>query len=161
MGFELIRIRFLEKNTPVLQLMVDTAKGGISTDQCADISVAVSAVLDVEDPIKQEYTLEISSPGIDRPLTRQKDFIKYCGQIVKIETHNLINGRKRFKGRLLAANDENILIENNTKEIELKFNQINEARLVLTDDLLQRQLENDASYISLNADFKKRQGLDI
>ena len=100
MGFELVRIRLQGGNTPLLQIMAERPEGGIEVDECAQISTAVSAVLDVEDPIIDAYTLEVSSPGIDRPLTRIKDFETFEGYEAKLETQELIDGRKRFKGGL-------------------------------------------------------------
>ncbi len=100
MGFELVRVRLMSGKTTTLQIMADRPEGGIEVDDCAAISTAVSAVLDVEDPILDAYTLEVSSPGIDRPLTRLKDFETYEGYEAKIETAELIDGRRRFKGVL-------------------------------------------------------------
>ena len=99
MGFELVRIRLMGGLHKTLQIMADRPEGGIDVDDCGRISVAVSAVLDVEDPIEDAYTLEVSSPGIDRPLTRLKDFDAWKGHEARIETSELIDGRKRFKGR--------------------------------------------------------------
>src|SRR6056297_213829 len=100
MGFELVRVRLMGGNTATLQIMAQRPDGGIEVDECAAISTAVSASLDVEDPIEDAYTLEVSSPGIDRPLTRLKDFADWDGYVAKLETAELIDGRKRFKGTL-------------------------------------------------------------
>ena len=102
MGFELVRIRLMGGRTPTLQIMADRPDGGIEVDDCARISTAVSAVLDVEDPIEENYVLEVSSPGIDRPLTRLKDFDAWADYEARIETNELIDGRRRFKGLLPA-----------------------------------------------------------
>ncbi len=99
MGFELVRVRLMSGKEDHLQIMADRPDGGIEVDDLRMISQAVSAVLDVEDPIVEEYTLEVSSPGIDRPLTRLKDFDMFEGYEAKIETDELIDGRRRFKGR--------------------------------------------------------------
>ena len=111
MGYELVRIRLLSGKTPTLQIMAEKPDGGIEVDDCARISTAVSAMLDVEDPIEDNYTLEVSSPGIDRPLTRLKDFETWAGHEAKIETHESIDGRRRFKGVLQGVEDGEVLIE--------------------------------------------------
>ncbi|WP_147126601.1 ribosome maturation factor RimP [Shimia ponticola] len=140
MGFEIVRIRLQGGNTPLLQIMAQKADGTIEVDECAQISTAVSAVLDVEDPILDAYTLEVSSPGIDRPLTRLKDFGQWDGYIAKIETEDLIDGRRRFKGPLQGIEGDEVLIEiENHGEpvtIGLKFDWLSDAKLVLTDDLI-------------------------
>ncbi|MBN2741839.1 MAG: ribosome maturation factor RimP, partial [Rhodobacteraceae bacterium] len=111
LGFELVRLRLQGGETPNLQIMADRPDGGIVVDDCAKISTAVSATLDVEDPIEENYTLEVSSPGIDRPLTRLKDFDNFEGHEAKIETFELIDGRKRFKGELRGTEGNEVLIE--------------------------------------------------
>nr|WP_282569015.1 ribosome maturation factor RimP [Aliiroseovarius sp. S2029] len=150
MGFELVRLRLMGGKTPTLQIMAERPDGGIEVDECADISTAVSAVLDVEDPIEDNYTLEVGSPGIDRPLTRLKDFQDWNGYVAKIETSELIDGRKRFKGELAGVEGNEILIEiENQGEkvtIGLDFDWLSEAKLVLTDDLIRdvlRQRKDD------------------
>ena len=105
-------------------------------DQCAQISTAVSALLDVEDPIVDVYTLEVSSPGIDRPLTRLKDFGRGKGFEAKIETEELIDGRRRFKGELAGIDGDEVLIDIDEGTIGLKFAWLSDAKLVLTDDLI-------------------------
>ncbi|HBS48820.1 MAG TPA: ribosome maturation factor RimP, partial [Rhodobacteraceae bacterium] len=95
LGYELVRVRLISGKSTTLQIMADRPEGGIEVDECAEISNAVSAVLDVEDPILDAYTLEVSSPGIDRPLTRQKDFDVWSGYEAKIETDELVDGRRR------------------------------------------------------------------
>lgn len=141
MGFELVRIRVMtSKIETTLQIMAQRPDGGIDVDECAKISTAVSAVLDVEDPIVDNYTLEVSSPGIDRPLTRLKDFEQWDGYTVKIETEELIDGRRRFKGDLRGVEGDEVLIElDEGKEpitIGLKFEWLSDAKLVLTDELI-------------------------
>ena len=140
MGFELVRIRLQGGNQPVLQIMADKPDGGIEVDDCADISTAVSAVLDVEDPIVEAYTLEVSSPGIDRPLTRLKDFDNYNGYEAKLETSELIDGRRRFKGQLAGVEDDEVLITITEGTIGLKFDWLSDAKLVLTDELIRDML---------------------
>ncbi len=111
MGFELVRLRLMGGNTPTLQIMAERPDGGIEVDECAEISTAISAILDVEDPIEDEYSLEVGSPGIDRPLTRLKDFDTWRDYTAKMETTDLIDGRKRFKGTLMGTEGNEVLIE--------------------------------------------------
>ncbi len=144
MGYELVRIRLMSGKQTTLQIMADKADGGIEVDDCAEISNAVSAVLDVEDPILDAYTLEVSSPGIDRPLTRLKDFDLFEGYEAKIETAEMIDGRRRFKGTLAGVEGNEVLINIDTNEgpvtIGLQFDWLSDAKLVLTDDLIKEML---------------------
>ncbi|MGY9049440.1 ribosome maturation protein RimP [Puniceibacterium antarcticum] len=140
MGFELVRIRLMNGNTPTLQIMAERPEGGIEVDECARISTAVSAVLDVEDPILDTYTLEVSSPGIDRPLTRLKDFDTFEGYEAKIETGELIDGRKRWRGILAGIEGDEVLINIEEGTVGLKFDWLTEAKLVLTDELIKEML---------------------
>jgi len=140
MGFELVRIRLMGGNTKTLQIMAERPEGGIEVDDCAAISTAISAVLDVEDPIEDNFMLEVSSPGIDRPLTRLKDFDTWSGYEAKLETNDLIDGRKRFRGILAGTEGEEVLIEIDEGTIGLKFDWLAEAKLILTDDLIREML---------------------
>jgi ribosome maturation factor RimP len=140
LGFELVRLRLMGGKRAVLQIMADRPEGGIEVDDCAKISRAVSAVLDVEDPISGEYVLEVSSPGIDRPLTRMKDFERYAGYEARLETGELIDGRKRFKGVLQGVEDGEVLIEIPEGTIGLAFDLLADAKLVLTDALIAESL---------------------
>ena len=142
MGFELVRLRFMGGRKPMLQIMADTPDGGIEVDDCARISRAVGAVLDVEDPIEGEYSLEVGSPGIDRPLTRLKDFERWAGFEAKITTIELISGRKNFRGTLQGVEDGEVLIEIDEGTIGLAFDMLSEAKLVLTDDLIAESLKS-------------------
>ena len=141
LGFELVRVRLMGGNTATLQIMAEKPEGGIEVDDCATISTAVSATLDVEDPIEDAYTLEVSSPGIDRPLTRLKDFDQWNGYVAKIETSEMIDGRKRFKGVLAGTEGDEVLIEIEEGTIGLKFDWLADAKLVLTDDLIRDVLK--------------------
>ena len=140
LGFELVRVRLMSGKTTTLQIMADKPEGGIEVDDCAEISQAVSAILDVEDPILDEYTLEVSSPGIDRPLTRLKDFAAFEGYEAKIETAELIDGRRRFKGELAGIEGDEVLINVEEGTIGLKFDWLSDAKLVLTDELIREML---------------------
>ena len=144
LGFELVRIRLMGGKTRILQIMADRPEGGIEVDDCAAISTAVSAVLDVEDPIEENYVLEVSSPGIDRPLTRLKDFDMWVDYEARIETTELIDGRRRFKGTLQGTEGDEVLIEieegGEALTIGLKFDWLSDAKLILTDDLIAEML---------------------
>lgn len=149
LGFELVRIRLMSGKNTTLQIMAERPEGGIEVDDCAEISTAVSATLDVEDPILDAYTLEVSSPGIDRPLTRLKDFETFEGYEAKIETSEMIDGRKRFKGVLAGVEGDEVLINIEEGTVGLKFDWLSDAKLVLTDDLIKEMLK-----------ARKAQGLD-
>ena len=137
LGFELVRVRLMAgSKSKTLQIMAEKPEGGIEVDDCAAISTAVSATLDVEDPLEDAYTLEVSSPGIDRPLTRLKDFETWDGYEAKIETSDLIDGRKRFKGPLRGIEGDDVLIEIEEGTIGLKFDWLADAKLILTDELI-------------------------
>jgi ribosome maturation factor RimP len=144
LGFELVRIRLMGGNTRTLQIMADKPEGGIEVDDCGAISTAVSVVLDVEDPLEDNYILEVSSPGIDRPLTRLKDFDMWAGYEARIETSELISGRRRFKGVLAGTEGEEVLIEieegGAPVTIGLQFDWLSDAKLILTDDLIAEML---------------------
>jgi len=140
LGFELVRIRLMSGKATTLQIMAEKPEGGIEVDDCAAISTAVSAILDVEDPILDAYALEVSSPGIDRPLTRLKDFDMWVGYETKIETTELIDGRRRFKGQIAGTEGDEVLvtIEEHGEDVTigLKFEWLDDAKLVLTDELI-------------------------
>lgn len=140
LGFEIVRIRLMSGKRAILQIMAERPEGGIEVADCARISRAVSAVLDVEDPISGEYALEVSSPGIDRPLTRLKDFERYADYKVRLETSELIEGRKRFNGVLHGVEGNEVLIEIAEGTIGLDFDWLTDAKLVLTDELIAESL---------------------
>jgi ribosome maturation factor RimP len=122
---------------PVLQIMAERSlDGNMNVDDCAAVSRAVSAILDVEDPISGSFTLEVSSAGIDRPLTRAKDFQRYAGLQARVEMATPVEGRRRFTGRLLGLSDGEVLIETSDGERRLAFEGIAKAKLVLTDELI-------------------------
>ncbi|WP_134725316.1 ribosome maturation factor RimP [Paracoccus luteus] len=140
LGFELVRLRLQGGRTATLQIMADRPEGGINVDDCADISTAVSATLDVEDPLEDAFHLEVSSPGIDRPLTRLKDFATFEGYEARVETNQPIDGRKRFKGVLAGVEGDEVLLNiedrGETHTIGLNFDWLSDAKLVLTDELI-------------------------
>ena len=139
MGYALVRVAIVgSASRPTLQVMAERNDGaGMSVDDCAAISEAVSAILDVEDPIAGAYTLEVSSPGIDRPLVKKADYERFAGFEAKLETAQMIGGRKRFRGRLLGAGADVVRVKlDNGEEVELPLDGITHAKLVLTDDLI-------------------------
>ncbi|MDP5308348.1 ribosome maturation factor RimP [Paracoccus spongiarum] len=154
LGFELVRVRLQGGKTATLQIMADRPEGGINVDDCGDISVAVSATLDVEDPIEDNYHLEVSSPGIDRPLTRMKDFEAFEGYEAKLETNQAIDGRKRWKGILAGVEGDEVLLNieegGAVQTIGLNFDWLSDAKLVLTDELIREMLRQ-----------KKEAGIEI
>ncbi|PVA10737.1 ribosome maturation factor RimP [Pelagivirga sediminicola] len=150
LGFELVRVRLMGGKYHTLQVMVERPEGGIEVDECAKVSTALSAVLDVEDPITEQYTLEVSSPGIDRPLTRLKDFETFEGYEAKIETNELIDGRKRFKGMLAGVEGTEVLINVEEGTIGLEFDWLADAKLVLTDELIKEMLRQRKAAGTIN-----------
>jgi len=137
MGYRLVRVAFTGGRRPTLQIMAERRdEAAMSVDDCADISRTVSALLDVADPIPVAYALEVSSPGIDRPLIERDDFTRYAGYEAKIEMANLIDGRKRFRGRLLGVADDAVRVALADREVALPLAHVVRAKLVLTDELL-------------------------
>ena len=138
LGYELVRVAVLGRETPTVQIMADRADGSlIGVADCETISHAVGAVLDVDDPIPGAWNLEVSSAGIDRPLTREKDWVRFAGHLARAETNMPIDGRKRFAGVVLGAQDGfgRIRVEDGS-DVALPLADIRRARLVLTDALI-------------------------
>ena len=150
LGFEMVRVRLSTSAPSTLQIMADGPDSPIGVDQLAEINTSISTILDVEDPIAENYTLEISSPGIDRPLTRKKDFDSYQGFEAKLETTELIDGRRRFRGVLAGIDDDEVLINLEEGTVGLKFGWLSEARLVLSDDLIKKMLQKNTKIPVLN-----------
>ena len=144
MGFEVVRIRLMGGKSNTLQIMVERPNGGIEVDECALVSTAVSAVLDVEDPLEDPYALEVSSPGIDRPLTRLKDFENWEGYEARVETTEMIDGRRRFRGLLAGVEGDEVLVNieegGETITVGLHFDWLSDAKLILTDELIRDML---------------------
>lgn len=138
MGYELVRVQVSGKERPTVQIMADRADGAAFTvEDCTEISHAIGAVLDVADPIKAEWMLEVSSPGIDRPLSRTKDWERYAGHIATVEMLVPYEGRKRFRGVVLGATLEAARLRlDEGGEITLPRDQMRRAKLVLTDELI-------------------------
>jgi ribosome maturation factor RimP len=149
-GYEMVRLRLMGGQTRRLQIMAERPDGTMDVEDCARLSRAVSQVLDAADPIKGEYLLEVSTPGIDRPLTRLKDFETYEGFEARLELDRLAEGRKRFRGKLAGVEDGNVgidLEEEQDVTVYVPFGWIIEAKLVLSDELLKRGAEERAARI--------------
>ncbi len=137
MGYDIVRILLTGSRRLKLQIMAERHDGiGMNVDDCANISRAVGAILDVEETISDLFELEVSSPGIDRPLTRLADFERFAGFEVKLETAVPVEGRRRWKGRLLGLDGERIRLETETGEIVLPAAGLVKAKLLLTDELI-------------------------
>jgi ribosome maturation factor RimP len=142
-GFRLVRLRLVGGTRKTLQIMAERADGTMNVEDCAALSRALSAFLEREDPIEGEYVLEISSPGIDRPLTRLPDFARWSGHEAKIELKaSGTDGRKRFKGRLLGLDGTDIVLEVDGARFAFAHPNIAEAKLVLTDKLIEEDLKS-------------------
>jgi ribosome maturation factor RimP len=149
MQFKLVRVRLTGQNGLTLQIMAERDDGTMTVEDCEEVSRAVSPALDVDDPIDKAYHLEVSSPGIDRPLVRKSDFADWKGHLVKIETSVLVADRKRFRGRIEEADDSGIVIARDQPAYgeeptaRVPYEAISEARLILTDDLIRDALSKD------------------
>jgi ribosome maturation factor RimP len=147
MGFELVRVLVAGNQRPTLQIMVERGdQTPMTVEHCAEASHAVSALLDVADPIAGAYRLELTSPGIDRPLVRRADYERFVGLEARLETALPIDGRRRFRGRLVGLADDRVRLALPDGERAIPFDAIKKARLVLTDELLaaartERQME--------------------
>lgn len=142
-GFELVRVRVTGKETLTLQIMAERPDHTMSAEDCASLSRALSPILEEADPISGSYRLEISSPGIDRPLVRLKDYHDWQGYEAKIELDRMIEGQKKFKGVLAGVEEENIRfdIEGEEETALIPFAWIRSAKLTLTDDLIRESLK--------------------
>lgn len=137
MGFELVRVQMFGLKRPTLQIMAERADGGpMTVEHCAEISHAVSALLEVEDPISVAYTLEVSSPGIDRPLVRPRDYERFVGYEARMEMRGLVDGRRRFQGRIVGFADGVVRLDTKDGEVDLPIDDVQHGKLVLTDELL-------------------------
>ncbi|MBV2183675.1 MAG: ribosome maturation factor RimP [Rhizobium sp.] len=149
LGFKLVRTRLMNQNGLTLQVMAERNDGTMTVADCEEISMAISPVLDVEDPVDKAYHLEVSSPGIDRPMVRKSDFERWNGHIVKCETSILVENRKRFRGKIAEVDGEGFTLERDQvaygeePRVRIPFNALSEAKLVLTDDLIRDALRAD------------------
>ena len=136
-GYEVVRVMTIGAEHTTLQIMAERLDEDIMTlEDCASISRTVSAIFDVDDPIIGAYTLEVSSPGLDRPLVRKKDFERYSGLEAKIELHQALNGKRRYSGMLAGYADGVVTIVTENGVTNLPFEEIDKAKLIITDDLL-------------------------
>lgn len=137
MGYRLVRVAFLGARRATLQIMAERLDDApMTVDDCTEISRSVSALLDVADPIDGAYMLEVSSPGLDRPLTRPEDYDRFAGFEARIELAQPVDGRKRFRGRLLGRAGDEVRLHADAGEVSLPLGDIAKAKLVITDDLL-------------------------
>ena len=148
-GFRLIRVRMLNQNGMTMQVMAEKNDGTMTVEDCEQVSMAISPVLDVEDPVDKEYHLEVSSPGIDRPLVRTSDFVRWQGHLVKCETSIMIGNRKRLRGKIVEADADGFTIERDQiaygeeQKVVIPFTALSDAKLILTDDLIRDALRAD------------------
>jgi len=145
LGYRLVRVKLSAMNGTTLQIMAERPDGGMNVDDCEAVSRDLSPLLDAEDPIDREYHLEVSSPGIDRPLVRRSDFEQWGGHLAKIELEQALNGRKRFRGKLAGVEGDTVRVAlENASEGDahamVPLAAIGEAKLVLTDDLVKESL---------------------
>lgn len=143
LDYDLVRILTTGQANPTLQIMIERKdRTPITVEDCAKISRGVSDVLDEKDPIENQYTLEVSSPGLDRPLTTLEQFARFTGFEAKIETGVEVMGRKRFKGKILSVDDKNIALNMDNVEYSIPFSEMNKAKLILTDELIKACEDN-------------------
>ena len=136
-GYEVVRVMTIGAEHATLQIMAERLdEDKMTVEDCASISRTVSAIFDVEDPIIGAYTLEVSSPGLDRPLVRKKDFERYSGLEAKIELHQALNGKRRYSGMLAGYADGVVTIVTENGATKLPIEEIDKAKLIITDDLL-------------------------
>ena len=156
LGYRLVRVKLSNINGATLQIMAERPDGTMNVAGCEEVSRAISPVLDIEDPISQAYHLEISSPGIDRPLVRLSDFVTWAGHTAKLETHQIVNGRKRYKGMIISVAGNDITFrreapnEGEDPEFVLPITEIKDAKLVMTDDLITEALKRDKALRQAN-----------
>lgn len=161
MGFRLVRVRLSGQNGLTLQVMAERADGTMTVEDCEELSRAIAPVLDLDDPIDKAYHLEVSSPGIDRPLVRKADFAAAVGHVAKVDTSIIVAGRKRFRGRIAEATEQGIRLEREKPAygedpmVEILFEAVDDARLMLSDDLIREALSRDNK---ARKEAKKRHG---
>jgi ribosome maturation factor RimP len=149
LGCRLVRVKVSSAEAATVQIMAERPDGSMTVEDCEAISRALSPVLDASDPIEKAYRLEISSPGIDRPLVRQSDFERHAGHLVRIEMDVAVNGRKRFRGHLASVEGGHARItrdevpEGEAADVLLPIHDMSDAKLVLTDDLVREALRNE------------------
>ena len=144
-GYRLVRLRLMGSKRKTLQVMAERPDGQMDVEDCATLSRTLSEVLETADPISEEYTLEVSSPGIDRPLTIEADFARFAGHEARIEMAHGVEGRRRFKGLLIGIDGHDVMVdvtsERGTERVRLPFPDIADAKLILTNRLIQESLK--------------------
>ncbi|MFB2552664.1 ribosome maturation factor RimP [Ensifer soli] len=149
LGYQLVRVRLTAQNGATLQIMAERFDGTMTVEDCEAVSTAISPVLDVEDPIDKAYHLEVSSPGIDRPMVRRADFVRWQGHLVKVETSVLVENRKRFRGKVVGVAEDGFTLEREQlaygeqPTVLIPFSTLTEARLIMTDELIRDTLRAD------------------
>ncbi len=149
MGFKLVRAKLSSQNGLTLQIMTERNDGTMTVEDCEEVSKAISPVLDVEDPIDKAYHLEVSSPGIDRPMVRRSDFARWIGHLIKCETSILVDNRKRFRGKIVSVAEDGFTIERDQPAYgeepvaAIPFSTLADAKLILTDELIRDALKAD------------------
>jgi ribosome maturation factor RimP len=149
LGYRLVRVKVSSAEEATVQIMAERPDGSMTVEDCETISRALSPVLDENDPIEKAYRLEVSSPGIDRPLVRRSDFERHTGHLVRIEMEMPVNGRKRFRGHLAGTDGNTARVtrddapEGEEAEVLLPIEDMSDAKLVLTDDLVRQALRNE------------------
>jgi ribosome maturation factor RimP len=159
LGFRLVRVRLTGAGSRTLQIMAERPDGGMGIDDCETVSRTISPILDVEDPISGSYTLEVSSPGIDRPLVRLDDFARWAGHEAKVELKTPFDGRRRFRGVVEGVIDQEVrfllppkVAGGEEERVALPFSELAEAKLVLTDALIVDSRERAKAYQHIEAD---------
>ncbi|WLR93064.1 ribosome maturation factor RimP [Shinella zoogloeoides] len=148
-GYRLVRVRLSAQNGATLQIMCERPDGTMTVEDCEQVSMAVSPVLDVEDPIDKAYHLEVSSPGMDRPMVRKSDFSRWLGHLLKCETSILVDSRKRFRGKIVATDENGFTLERDQPAageeptVVIPFTALAEGKLILTDELIRDALAAD------------------
>jgi ribosome maturation factor RimP len=140
-GFRLVRLRIMGGRSKTLQIMAERADGSMDVEGCSTLSHALLDFIETEDPIEGDYEIEVSSPGIDRPLTRLSDFTRWKGHEAKVELTAPLDGRKRFRGKLDGLDGNDVVITSQGNRIQFPFRSVLEAKLVLTDELIQADLK--------------------
>ena len=145
-GYRLVRLRLMGGKRKTLQILAERPDGQMDVEDCARLSRAVSEVLEASDPISEEYVLEVSSPGIDRPLTAPEDFARFAGHDARVELMRGVDGRRRFKGLLIGLEGDDVVmnvteLDETARQVRFPYSDIAEAKLVLTDRLIQESLK--------------------
>ena len=140
-GFRLVRLRMMGGAPQTLQVMAERPDGSMDVEGCTELSRVLLDFIEQNDPVEGEYELEVSSPGIDRPLTRPQDFARWSGHEAKIELDGLYEGRKRWRGLLLGLDGADVTLRADGRDIRFPFRSVVNAKLVLTDKLIQEDLK--------------------